>query len=302
MDGLILVDKPQGATSHDIVGRLRRILGLRQIGHFGTLDPLATGLIVIAVGRAVKLFPVFSKEDKVYAGRVRFGFATDTYDAWGRPTTPVSDHWPPRPDVAGAMSELVGELAQVPPPYSAKKFAGKPLYEWARSQRPVAAAARPVRVQAFDLKDYQPPFAEFEVRCGAGTYIRSLAHELGRKLGCGAHLASLKRLAAGEFRLSEAHSMDEVEGLGRQGGIRDVLISLESLFPKLPRVELSEAGGRRVQKGRAILEEEIRGPVGAAPAGSSGGSWRLFGPEGRFLGLARLGSDRQRLVPFLLLR
>src|SRR4030042_1057422 len=189
MDGLILVDKPQGATSHDVVARIRRIIDQRQVGHFGTLDPLATGLLLVAVGSATRLFPRYSLHDKVYSGKMRLGYATDTYDAQGKPTSVESDRLPNRDTLVEAMGKFNGRLEQVPPPYSAKKVAGKPLYKWARAKKTVAPRASQVTVYAFNLGGYSPPHVEFDVHCASGTYVRSLVHALGQTLGCGAHLS-----------------------------------------------------------------------------------------------------------------
>jgi tRNA pseudouridine55 synthase len=307
MDGLLLVDKHRGATSHDIVARVRRALGIQKVGHFGTLDPLATGLLIIAVGQAVKLFPLFSKHDKVYAGEIRLGVATDTYDAEGSPLPQESGPLPDRSSLLEAMSRFVGELLQVPPPYSAKKLAGRPLYKWARSRRTAPVAPRPVRVDLFELKDYRPPVVEFELRCGSGTYVRSLAHELGKNLGCGAHLAALRRLAVGGFTLAEARPIDLVEGLIGAGRYGDILRPMGTLLPELPELVLTESGSDHLQKGRALTPDDVRGPL-AAPATSPGrpgelpGACRLVDPAGRFLGLARPGGAGLRPVPFLVFR
>jgi tRNA pseudouridine55 synthase len=304
MDGLILVDKPRGATSHDIVARVRRSLGIQRVGHFGTLDPLATGLLLVAVGRAVKLFPFFSRHDKVYTGEIRLGVATDTYDAEGEPVAREAGRLPDRAAIVEAMSHFVGDLLQTPPPYSAKKLAGKPLYKWARSRKAAPVSARPVRVDVFRLTDWRPPVLEFEVRCGSGTYVRSLAHELGERLGCGAHLASLRRLAVGGFLIADARPIDRVEDLIKQGRSHDLLHPLESLLPELPKLILTETGAGRLQKGRALASEDIHLVVAAPDSSRPGrgelaGACRLFDMTGRLLAMAQPDRDGLRLVPFL---
>jgi len=306
MDGLILVDKPRGPTSHDVVARIRRCLGIQRVGHFGTLDPLATGLLLVAVGRAVKLFPLFSKHDKVYTGEIRLGVATDTYDVLGQPTAPATDIMPGREAVSAAMRSFEGEILQAPPPYSARKLAGKPLYKWARSRKPIAAPPRLVVVHAFKLADYRPPVVEFEVECGSGTYVRSLAHTLGEKLGCGAHLAGLRRLSAGDLSLAQALSLERVEELIAAGRAEEAVLPLESLLPWLPKLILTATGEGRLQKGRALAPGDTQGTlpsVASADTGPAGAQEpvRLFSPAGRFLGLAQPGADPETLVPFLVL-
>jgi len=203
-DGALLVDKPAGLTSHDVVDRLRRHLALKKVGHAGTLDPMATGLLVILLGRATKLSDSLMAADKVYAGRIKLGESTDSYDADGELTgsLPV-----PPLDVA-ALNEVsatfVGDLLQTPPMVSAVKVKGVPLYKLARKGVEVAREPRLIHVYSFRITAYEEPFADFRVACTKGTYVRSLAHDLGEKLGCGAHLATLRRLDSGRFGVSEA--------------------------------------------------------------------------------------------------
>ncbi len=307
MDGLILVDKPAGATSHDVVARIRRILGIKRVGHFGTLDPLATGLLLVAVGRATKLFPFFSKKDKVYSGQIRFGFATDTYDALGRPTSELSSHYPEREALARAMNLFVGALIQTPPPYSAKKLWGKPLYKWARAEKVVLLRPSPVVVHSFELKGYHPPWLDFWSSCSSGTYMRSLAHDLGEHLGCGAHLTRLRRLTAGDYSLSDSHSLEDIERKAQAGRKAEFLLPLEALLPELPKVILNESAVLGLQKGRALRVAKIPDVSGPGPARISDREgadrvFRLFSPEGKFLALARKERDGEPLIPFLVLR
>ncbi|MGZ4887344.1 MAG: tRNA pseudouridine(55) synthase TruB, partial [Candidatus Aminicenantales bacterium] len=194
MDGLLIIDKPPGCTSHDVVLRVRSLLGTKRVGHGGTLDPDATGVLLVALGQATRFFPFLSGHDKTYQGRIRLGHATDTYDAAGRPTTEEwTDAFPGDAAVAAAMKSFEGEILQVPPPYSAKKLGGRPAYKLARAGRDFVLEPVRVTVRLFRLENYAPPFLDFEAACSAGTYIRSLAHELGLKLGCGGHLHSLRR-------------------------------------------------------------------------------------------------------------
>lgn len=301
MDGLVLIDKPRGMTSHDVVARLRRMLDQRQVGHFGTLDPLATGLLLVAVGRTTRLFPFFSRHDKTYGGEITLGCSTDTYDALGRPTSAQSRVFPEADTLAAAMNGFVGRLDQVPPPYSAKKVGGKPLYRWARENQEVPAKASSVEVFAFRLTGYSPPLLTFEVHCSAGTYVRSLAHDLGRVLGCGAHLSGLRRLSSGRYGIGQAHSLQEVEELNRLNRPEGFLLPAEALLPELPKAILSESAGRLLQKGRAVPAQEILKTIPADPDQDSGSICRLFSLEGRFLGLARPLEGGDSFLPFLLL-
>ncbi|MGB7296110.1 MAG: tRNA pseudouridine(55) synthase TruB [Candidatus Aminicenantales bacterium] len=305
MDGLVLIDKPRGMTSHDVVARIRRILNKKQVGHFGTLDPLATGLLLVAVGRATRLFPLFSKHDKTYSGEIRLGYSTDTYDALGRPTSARILLFPEAGVLAAAMNRFVGHLNQVPPPYSAKKVDGKPLYKWARANKEVRAKAGSVTVYAFRLTAYSPPTLTFEARCSSGTYVRSLAHDLGRVLGCGAHLSALRRLSSGRYGIAQAHSLQEIEELSGLSKPEVFLLPLEALLPGFPKAIISGTACSRLQKNRPIPAHEILKTIPADPAAvqaqESGFYCRLFTPEGRFLALARPLEEQNSLLPFLLL-
>jgi tRNA pseudouridine55 synthase len=306
MDGLILVDKPQGATSHDIVSRIRKILDLKRVGHFGTLDPLATGLLLLAVGKATKLFPFFSKENKLYRGQIRLGFSTDTYDALGKPTSEEKVTYPDGETLTKIMNAFVGKTEQVPPPYSAKKRDGKPLYKWARAKKMILLEPSPVVIHSFDLKDYSPPILDFESRCSSGTYIRSLAHDLGQRLGCGAHLAELRRLAVGGYNVSSSHSLEQVEHLAQNGRMADFVLPLEVLLQEFPKIILKESGVRGLQKGKTLPTEQILKVLGRGsdlqPASKDGEEiCRLFSVDGKFLALAKKGESREGPVPFLLL-
>jgi len=305
MHGLILVDKPRGVTSHDVVARIRNILGQQQVGHFGTLDPLATGLLLVALGRATRLFPYYSKHDKVYRGEMQLGFSTDTYDVQGKPTSEQSDRFPDRGTLLGAMKKFIGPLNQVPPPYSAKKVEGKPLYKWARANRAVQFKASPVIVYAFDLRAYSPPHAEFEVHCASGTYVRSLVHDLGQALGCRAHLSGLRRLAIGGYGIQDAFSLEKIDQLAQEGNREGFLLPLESLLREAPKAILSESGCRTLQKGRSLPAELViqiipaESPAG--PAAECSEAYRLFSREGRFLALARPLEGKNAFLPFILL-
>src|SRR5215472_17700127 len=209
IDGILFVDKPRGKTSHDVVESVRRLLGFRQIGHLGTLDPIATGVLVLALGRATRLARFYTGRRKRYSCAVRFGFATDTYDADGEPLGLDSGPALDAGKIGALAAQFVGNIQQVPPSFSAKKIHGRPAHELARKNKPVKLEPVEVEVFEFRLTEVKDSVARFVVECGAGTYIRSLAHDLGKLHGAGAHLAEISRTAVGEFTLDQATSLGE---------------------------------------------------------------------------------------------
>ncbi len=304
MDGLILVSKPQGVTSHDIVARIRTILNIKKIGHFGTLDPIATGLIVVSVGKATRLFPFFSKTDKVYKGVIRLGYATDTYDSTGKPLSSEAKDYPKKAELLKAMETFEGEFEQMPPPYSAKKFRGKPLYALARRKKEFVLRPSRVNIQAFRLKKYNPPWLEFEAQCSSGTYIRSLAHDLGQTLGCGAHLAELTRIRVGNFRLKDCRTLERIEELNEQGKIMEFLIPLELLLPEYPKIILKEQGSILARNGNLISPEDILKVISDSSLPVSlerENIFRMFSLEGKLLALAKKIPEKNCLHPFLVI-
>lgn len=212
-DGALLVDKPSGITSHDVVDRLRRHLGIKKVGHCGTLDPMATGLLVIVLGRATKLSELLMASDKVYSGRIKFGESTNSYDADGEMVASL----PVPPLTLDILNEtaagFVGDLMQTPPMVSAVKIKGVPLYRLARKGVEVPREPRLVHIYSFRFNRYEEPLADFRIACTKGTYVRSIAHEMGEKIGCGAHLVSLRRLDAGRYSINDALPLDTLLGL-----------------------------------------------------------------------------------------
>jgi tRNA pseudouridine55 synthase len=304
LDGLIVVDKPRGPTSHDVVAYIRRLLGGAKTGHCGTLDPEATGVLLVAVGRAARLFPFLSGHDKGYAATVRFGFATDTFDASGRPTIPESADLPAERALREAMRRFEGPILQAPPAYSAIKRYGQPLYKLARANQVVSIEPREVVVRRFELVSWAPPIAAIDIECSAGTYVRSLAHDLGRALACGAHLASLRRTASGPFRLEDAKTLDDVESMIRSGKRERFLLPMEGLLPELPALVLRPEGAERARHGNRILPEHVLPPPGEATGdapGRGGAVFRLFGGDGRLVALARRSGEDAGFSPFLVL-
>ena len=216
LDGAILIDKPAGPTSHDVVDAIRRQFGLKKVGHCGTLDPNATGLLIIVLGRGTKLSEKLMSDDKIYAGTIKFGEVTDSYDADGEllsslPVPPLTLE-----ELNHSATQFVGDQMQVPPMVSAVKKDGVPLYKLARKGIEVAREPRLIHIYRFQFSSYEEPIGRFELACTKGTYVRAVAHELGQKLGCGAHLATLRRVTSGKFDVSNAAEFEEVLKLSSQ--------------------------------------------------------------------------------------
>ena len=270
MNGILIIDKPAGLTSHDVVARVRRILRERRVGHTGTLDPFATGVLVLLVGRATRLAQFLSGADKEYEALIRFGYATETGDCEGAPrgfdedgpiVEPVPD-WSEQ-EIEAALAGQRGEIEQVPPMYSAKKVKGKKLYELARRGLEIERAAVSVKIYELEaLHDSGPTLRRNEdgtldvrvrVRCSAGTYVRTLAESIGASLGVGAHLAALRRTRAGEFGLEEAVTLEKLEQEAADGaGAERVLISLSAALSWMPSVHLTSEAAERARHGVAV--------------------------------------------------
>lgn len=227
LDGALLIDKPAGWTSHDVVAKVRGHFRLEKVGHCGTLDPMATGLLIIVLGKATKLSEKLMSADKVYEGTMRLGETTDSYDADGElvETRPVPSLTTEMLNEAAAS--FLGDQLQVPPMVSAKKIGGVPLYKLARKGQEVYREARPVHLYTYRFHDYEEPFAYFRVSCTKGTYVRSLAHDLGQKLGCGAHLTALRRTASGKFDLKDASPLEDILQFSREELVAHVLPLLD---------------------------------------------------------------------------
>jgi tRNA pseudouridine55 synthase len=272
LDGLVVVDKPAGFTSHDVVAKLRKAYGQRKVGHAGTLDPDATGVLLVGLGRATRLLRYLSEAGKGYEGRVVFGIATSTLDAAGE----VVDQAPmpiTRDDVEGALGRFVGDIEQLPPMVSAVKVGGRRLHELARAGEVVVRAPRPGHGDRFDVVGFEPgpyPVADVEVECGSGTYVRSLAADLGRALGGCAHLRSLRRTRVGSFTLADAHPLAEVEAAPES-----VVLPLTTAMRDLERVEVDAEQARAISHGVSFA-------AGALTV-RGGGPYALVGPDGALL-------------------
>ncbi|HEX8096697.1 MAG TPA: tRNA pseudouridine(55) synthase TruB [Pyrinomonadaceae bacterium] len=331
MDGVLIVDKPAGLTSHDVVARVRRSLGERRVGHTGTLDPLATGVLVVLVGRATRLAQFLSGAEKEYEALIRFGYSTDTGDVTGKPLTgearkPLtseagkslsSEHidesaaagnltaWG-REEIEAALAALRGEIDQVPPMYSAKKMKGKKLYELAR--RGVEVEREPVRVTIHELEALsldedlsrrnEDGTRDLHVRvvCSAGTYVRTLAETIGERLGTPAHLAALRRTRAGDFRIEDALTLEELAEKAAEGDKPSLLLSTDAALSRLPFLHLTAEEARAARNGMALRAEGA-----SAKAWRDGERVRLRDGEGELLGVAVYDRAAGRLRPRVVL-
>lgn len=295
MNGVLVVDKPAGPTSHDVVARIRRVLGLARVGHTGTLDPLATGVLPLVIGQACRLAQFLSAADKEYLADVRFGASTPTYDAEGR--TSGADAAPPPAEPAGLSAAAVeasleafrGTYRQTPPPFSAKKIGGTPAYRLARTNRTVTVEPVVVTVSRLDLEEYDQGLARLRLVCSSGFYVRALAHELGLRLGCGAYLAGLRRTRAGDFSIESAAPLDVIQAEGSAAAAR--MTPMAALLPFLPQVVLNADGVRRASHGNALspVDFDPQAPHAAPPAAADGlepGRVRLIDRSGTLLGIA----------------
>jgi tRNA pseudouridine55 synthase len=237
VDGLLVVDKPGGMTSHDVVHRVRKATGERGIGHLGTLDPMATGVLPLMLGKFTRLAQFFNSAEKSYTGTIRFGYATDTYDADGQMVGECVEAGLTLEQVQAAAARFRGEIEQMPPAFSAKKVGGVPAYKMARAGKAVELKPVIIHISSFEIASLEGSEAAFSMSVSSGGYVRAVAHELGRDLGCGAHLGSLRRTQAGPFTLAQAHPLDELEMLeGGEEALGRLCVHPRSLLPEMPSV------------------------------------------------------------------
>jgi tRNA pseudouridine55 synthase len=256
-NGVIVVDKPQGWTSHDVVARCRKLLGERSIGHLGTLDPMATGVLPLVIGKMTRLSQFYSGSEKRYEGTIRLGIATDTYDADGDPVGSEQKVEVSLEELQSAVRGFVGRLPQTPPPFSAKKIKGVPAYKLARSNHPVELKPVEVEVFEFDVRELSGPEATFSCRVSSGTYVRTLAHDLGQTLGCGAHLAALRRTTVAEFEIAQSHTLEEIGAFAAEGRVEDLLVHPRTVLPEIPSVTADQEAVARIRTGRSVNLPEM---------------------------------------------
>ena len=284
LDGFLVIDKPEGMTSHDVVQVVRRRLGLRKVGHLGTLDPMATGVLPLALGKATRLVEFLKGGRKVYEGTIRLGFATNTYDREGEPASDVMEPRVTQEQLSQQAAGMLGEQLQMPPPFSAKKLQGVPAYRLARQGKPVPLAACPVHIDAlrFTLSPFTNNEVEFTISCSAGTYVRSVAHDLGSNLGCGGHLVRLRRTASGEFSLQQSIALKDFE----QSNIEALtarLIPLNHVLTEYPVLRVDAETETGIALGKVFSCGSIQG----RPR-SSATSWhRVLTSQGLLIALAK---------------
>jgi tRNA pseudouridine55 synthase len=297
IDGILVIDKPRGKTSHDVVEAVRRMVGFRQIGHLGTLDPLATGVLVLALGRATRLARFYAGRRKRYTCAARFGYATDTYDADGEPLSPDSAPSLDQIQLQDLASRFVGKIQQTPPAFSAKKIHGRPAHELARKHKPVDLAPVEVDVYEFRLTGVEGSLARFTVECGGGTYIRALAHDLGKLHGSGAHLAEIARTAVGEFTIDRAISLEDLAEDAKAGNLASRVIPVANLLAELPRAVVLPILEKRIRHGAkfnlplAQIQPGQAIAAQGAPQQLDSGDWkpprlRVFNQQGQLIAIA----------------
>lgn len=296
MDGLIVIDKPAGPTSHDVVVRMRRVLGERRIGHTGTLDPNASGVLPLVVGRATRLAKFLTSERKRYEAIVRLGVSTDTYDGEGKQ---AGGRWsgplPSRAEIEQALTVYRGTFEQQPPAYSAKKIDGERAYNAARAGATLMPAPVAVTVHRLEILDISGEDVTLAIDCSAGFYVRSLAHDLGRRLGTGAHLSALRRVASGALTLDDAIPLEFAER-SREDAL-EALLPMEAMLPQFGAVVLTDEGLLRAVHGRNISEAEV-----ASGSLASTGPVRLVDQLGQLVGIAEPTDVSGVLHPSVVLR
>ncbi len=281
LDGVIVVNKPTGWTSHDVVAKMRGIAGTKSVGHLGTLDPIATGVLPVMVGQCTRLARYFEKSEKAYEAEVRFGFATTTYDREGDPVTTPVDVNITAEQVEACLAHMRGDISQMPPPVSAKKIGGVPAYKLARKNLPVELAPVPVSIYELTLLGLDSDRTRLRVRCSPGTYIRSIAHELGMALGCGAHVEQLVRTASGAFRLEDAHSLEELQKLKGEDRLHQALLPMAQLLPEFPGVQIDDLTARQIRQGRDFSVSAFRANPGSEHV-------KAIGPDGSLVAIGRI--------------
>lgn len=283
MNGIILIDKPQDWTSHDVVAKLCGILHERRIGHSGTLDPLATGLLVVFVGRATRAVEFAEADSKEYIAGLRLGLSTDTQDISGNVIAECSD-LPDEGAVRRAVNSFIGDIEQIPPMYSAIKIGGKKLYELARKGQSVERAPRKITVSSIEIIGREGGDYLLKIACSKGTYVRTLCNDIGASLGCGACMSSLRRISAGAFSVESAHSIDEVENAANEGQLVDIILPVDTLFSALPELKVPESTANRLKTGNIIK-------ISAAD-----GDYRVYSDSGEFLLVGKVENGKLKTI------
>ncbi len=290
--GIIAVHKPEGISSAAVVGRVKRAFGLKKVGHTGTLDPFATGLLLCAINQGTRISGFFLDGHKRYTAQLCLGIETDTYDLTGKTEFKASDELMgslTEQDVKDAVNVFSGVQDQVAPSFSALKHNGQPLYKLARQGIKIQKPPRRIEILSIDILSIQMPYVDIQVHCSAGTYIRSLAYDIGKKLGCGAHLSKLCRTGSSQFRLEDAIALDQLEGLSK-ALVEEKIISLSECLPFMPAIQVDEAIRRKIKFGQKIFKEDMNGKVLEPDQ-----SVQLVDGESNLLAIVQLGEDQHRI-------
>lgn len=283
MNGIILVDKPQNWTSHDVVAKLRGVLHERRIGHSGTLDPLATGLLVVFVGRATRAVEFAEADSKEYLAGLRLGVSTDTQDITGN-IVAESAALPDEAALREALGRFIGDIEQIPPMYSAIKIGGKKLYELARRGESVERAPRKITVSAIDIAGRDGDDYILNISCSKGTYVRTLCSDIGEALGCGACMSSLRRTRAGVFSVDDAHSLADIEAAVREGRLSDIILPVDTLFASFPKLTVSQSATKRLKNGNIIK------------ISAEDGEYKVYSDSDEFLLLGRVECGKLKTI------
>ena len=290
MDGVIVIRKEKGFTSHDVVAKLRGILHMKKIGHTGTLDPDAEGVLPVALGKATRLVDMITDKEKTYEAVMRLGIVTDTQDMSGTVLSQTEDISVTEEELRTVIGSFVGDYMQVPPMYSALKVNGKKLYELAREGKTVERKARPVHFYEIEILDIDFPLVRFCVTCSKGTYIRTLCHDIGEKLGCGAAMETLLRTKVGRFTLDDAITLAQAEEAVQAGEIESKVVGIEQILAEYPRVCCTEAGDRLLANGNPLVQALVS-------AEEKGGWIRMCSSQGNFAGVYQWDEKRDRYFP-----
>jgi len=295
--GLIVINKEKGITSHAVVEIIRRLFATKKAGHFGTLDPQATGLMLIALGQATRFFDFYVKQEKLYTGLIRFGFATTTYDSEGLPQAAKQSIDLFQIDLEALLAHFRGEQMQLPPIFSAKKFKGRPLYKYARRHQEVTIHPVSVKIHQLTGRVIDHETMEFSALTSAGTYIRSLAHDLGQKVGVGAFLLELKRERIGAFTLRQARTLGEIEALAASGNALQAVIPIEMLLDEYPKMIVNPSGRRCICNGMSLKASDV---LKIFPAASND-FFRIFDDEGKLLAIVEKEPQAMSFKPYLVI-
>jgi tRNA pseudouridine55 synthase len=281
IEGVIVVDKPSNWTSHDVVAKMRGIAGTRRVGHLGTLDPLATGVLPVMVGQVTRLARYWDDSEKAYEAVIRFGFSTSTYDREGEPTSSPVDVDITGEDLERCLAGMRGEIAQVPPPVSAKKINGVPAYKLARKNIPVELAPVNICIHELTVRSVEGDRARVYVRCSTGTYVRSIAHDVGHMLGCGAHIDELVRTQSGPFRLEQAFTLEHLQAMKDEGRLEEAVLPAAELLPHFPTAYVDDLTVLQIRQGRDFSVSPFRVNRGAEHV-------KAVGPDGRLVAIGRI--------------